>query len=241
MRIALCISGYFNSTKDKSSRGLDGFNHIKNHILHNKNVDIFIHSWDINSKIEIENLYAPYLKESFFEPQIDFKPIYFENNLDIFKPHGTPFWNVLSQYYSVQKSFELCYNTSKKYDCVIKARFDLGRINRKASGNSKQNPYAVQCINFDISLNMNNLYMADWQYINSEGPADMWFYSGYQNMKNFTKVFDILSKDIRTESEFEIWAGDNDGGIVNAIKGWKWFFIKTNLWEKKSLLPTYWE
>ena len=111
MRIALCISGYFNSTKDKSSRGLDGFNHIKNHILHNKNVDIFIHSWDINSKIEIENLYAPYLKESFFEPQIDFKPIYFENNLDIFKPHGTPFWNVLSQYYSVQKSFELCYNT----------------------------------------------------------------------------------------------------------------------------------
>ena len=36
-----------------------------------------------------------------------------------------------------------------KYDCVIKARFDLGRINRATSGPGKINPYACQCIKFD--------------------------------------------------------------------------------------------
>lgn len=60
-------------------------------------------------------------------------------------------------------------------------------------------------------------------------------------MKHFSNIFNLLSNDIRVDSEYEYWCGPNDGGIVNAIKGWKWFLIQTGLWDKKELLPTYWE
>lgn len=243
MKIALCISGYFNSSRDKSSLGIDGYEHIKKHILDGNDVDVYIHSWDTENKEVIENLYSTLIKKSVFEPQIDFKPLFVKNGLDTLPVHSgaTPFWNVFSQYYSVQKSFEFMVESNVEYDSVIKARFDLGRINRDTSGPGRGNPYPVQCINFKKEYDMNHFFMADWQYLETEGPADMWFYSNKENMSNFAKVFDILSEDIKINSEYQKWAGKNDGGIVNTTKGWKWFMIKTGLWEKKALLPTFWE
>ena len=66
------------------------------------------------------------------------------------------------------------------------------------------------------NLDMNNFYIADWQYLETEGPADMWFYSNYENMRNFGDVFNILSNDIKAGSPYETWAGGTDGGIVNS-------------------------
>ena len=40
---------------------------------------------------------------------------------------------------------------------------------------------------------MSYFYTADWPRFNC-GPADMWFYSGYKNMKNFTKIYDDFNK-----------------------------------------------
>lgn len=241
MKIALCLSGYFNSSKDNTSLGIDGFYHIKKHILDGNDVDIFIHSWDIENKNTIEELYSNYIKNCIFEPQIDFKPLFIKNGLNKLPPHGTPFYNLFSQYYSVQKSFELMSDSNIDYECVIRARFDLGRINRKTSGMNGNNSYAVQCINFNPNLDMNKFYMADWQYIETEGPADMWFYSNKKNMINFTKLFEILSNQIQVGSKYQEWTGNSDGGMVNGIKGWKWFLMQTGLWDKKELLPTYWE
>lgn len=48
MKIALCLSGYFNSKKNPNSFGLDRFKYIKKEILNKYNVDVYIHSWDIN-------------------------------------------------------------------------------------------------------------------------------------------------------------------------------------------------
>lgn len=240
-KIALCLSGYFNSQKATNSFGEDGFEHIKKHILDGNDVDVYIHSWDIKNMDTIKSLYGNLIKNSIFESQIDFKPLFYKNKLDSFTSHGTPFWNIFSQYYSVQKSFELMVNSEVNYDCVIKARFDLGRINRNTSGPGRGNPYAVQCINFNPNFDMGYFYMADWQYLDTEGPADMWFYSNLENMKKFNKVFDVLSNDIRVGSSFQTWAGTSDGGMVNAIKGWKWFLMKTELWDKKKTLTTYWE
>ena len=241
MKIALCLSGYFNSPKSPNSFGQDGFEYIKKHILNGNKVDVFIHSWDISNKDIIERLYGNIIKDSIFETQIDFKPIFNQNGLDKFPSHGTPFWNIFSQYYSVQKSFELMINSEVNYDCVIKSRFDLGRINRETSGPGRANPHPVQCIDFNPNLDMTNFYIANWQYLETEGPADMWFYSNYENMIKFSDVFNILSKDIKVGSPYENWAGSNDGGMVNAIKGWKWFLTKTKLWEKKQPLHTVWE
>lgn len=243
MKIALCLHGYFNSSRDITSLGRDGYAHIKKQILDGNDVDIYIHSWDLDNKQDIESLYGDLIKKSVFEPQIDFKPLFEKNNLHTYpmREGATPFWNVFSQFYSVQKSFELMNESKINYDCVIKSRFDLGRINRNSSGPGLGNPYPVQCINFSPNYDMKNFYMANWQYLDTEGPADMWFYSNKQNMDNFLTIFDIISEDVRIGGEYQKWAGDNDGGLVNTIKAWKWFLIKTGLWEKKALLETTWE
>ena len=44
MKIALCLHGMFDSSMDTTSNGLDGFAHIKKHILDKGDVDVFIHS-----------------------------------------------------------------------------------------------------------------------------------------------------------------------------------------------------
>jgi hypothetical protein len=247
MKIALCLSGYFNSSRDLTSLGVDGFDHINKNILSGNDVDVFIHSWDIENEENIKKLYSPYCKKHVFEKQKDFVPLYKDNKLDIV-PHraeATPYWNVFSQFYSVQECFKLCSKYEEvnnfKYDIIIRARFDLGRINRNTSGPHLGNPHPVQCINFDKSLCMDYFYMANWQYLETEGPADMWFYSNSDNMKNFCRIFDILSNDVYVGSEYQKWAGNNDGGMLNTIKSWKWVFIKTGLWDKKSLLNTSWE
>lgn len=243
MKIALCLHGYFNSSRDLSSLGVDGYHHINKHILHNNDVDIYIHSWDLSNQDTVESLYGSKIKNCVFEQQIDFKPLFFENNLHTYpiRDGATPFWNVFSQFYSVQKSFELMQKSSTYYNCVIKSRFDLGRINRNTSGPGLGNPYPVQCINFNPNYNMDFFYMANWQYLETEGPADMWFYSSKENMLPFTKIFDTMSNDIKIGSDYQNWAGENDGGLVNTIKAWKWFLIKTGLWDKKALLDTFWE
>jgi hypothetical protein len=242
-KIALCLHGYFNSSRDTSSLGVDGYNHIQKHILQNNDVDVYIHSWDLDNAHLIDSLYKSITKNRIIEPQIDFKPLFQRNNLHTYpiREGATPFWNVFSQFYSVQKSFELMIESGVKYDCIIKSRFDLGRINRNTSGPGLGNPFPVQCINFSPEYNMNGLYMADWQYLDSEGPADMWFYGNAEIMNNFSKVFDIIADDVKIGSEYQQWAGENDGGLVNTIKAWKWFMVKTGIWERKITLETVWE
>ena len=67
MKIALCLSGYFNSPKSPNSFGEDGFEYIKKHILNGNTVDVFIHSWDISNKDIIERLYDNLIKDCPFE------------------------------------------------------------------------------------------------------------------------------------------------------------------------------
>jgi hypothetical protein len=51
--------------------------------LDGNDVDVYIHSWDTKNKEVIENLYSTLIKKSVFEPQIDFKPLFVKNGLDI--------------------------------------------------------------------------------------------------------------------------------------------------------------
>lgn len=251
MRIALCLSGYFNSKKNPNSFGSDGFEYIYKEILKKHNVDVYIHSWDLDHEEIILELYRKWLVDCLFEKQIDFKPLFYENQLDEYSIHHSPFYNSFSQYYSVQKSFEILKNKGKKYDCVIKSRFDLGRINR--SGNSPliniyrmikgmRYLYPVQCINLNLDYDMRKFYCAKWsnKEFELEGPADMWFYSNQSNMEKFSNVYDFLSKEIKKDSEFEKWAGEDNGGPVNVIKGWKWFLMNYGLWDIKVPVKSKW-
>lgn len=230
-KTAICISGYFDSLVDKSSKGVDGYNHLKNHVFSKTDVDVYIHSWDLNNKDKILDLYGDKIKTHIFEPQINFEP--YVTGVDYVNNPRSSQSRLLSQYYSVQKSFELLYSTNQHYDCVIKTRFDVGRINRNTPGTPVEN------INFNPLLPMDKFYLADWSYFESEGPADMWFYSNYKNMRHFCDIYNLILKDMVPGGEMEKWAGSSDGGILNGIKCYKWFLIQKGLWNIKSPLQTY--
>lgn len=247
MKVALCLHGYFNSLSDSTSKGDDGFLHLKKHVLSKVDTDVFIHSWDLDNRDRIIELYKDHIVDYTFEEQLDFSTEITDNNLHLLQtPQGYVSPEIIfSHLYSVQKSFEFDQLKNNDYDIVIKSRFDVGRINR-GSTDPGTGAEPVQCITFDPSLDMNRFYMAYWKYLDSEGPADMWFYSNQKNMLEFERIYTMIKEDLRVDptnltSEFSSWAGAEDGGIFNTIKAYKWFLLKSGLWDKKQLLKTTWE
>ena len=292
-KIAVCLSGYFDSLKDLTSRGHDGYEYIKKHILDhsskNCEVDVFFHNWEPHLEKEICRLYNP--QRHLVEPQIDFIKISEEHGVsrqDLDPRNQLGNWSVnssvgsgyvgperiLSQHYSVQKSFQLMraheVENSFRYDCVVKTRFDLGRINRQTSGPGQQNPWASQCIDFNINYDMGKFYQVYWDLFN-EGPADMWFYSSSENMECFTSLYDkVLTEYLQKGSEYsaavtggwpessynnyrtnEVFKPQEERDaqlhkypphlVVNAILLMKWFLMEHNLWKNSVLLKTVWE
>tara|TARA_R110002020_G_scaffold125648_1_gene282975 strand:- start:812 stop:1522 length:711 start_codon:yes stop_codon:yes gene_type:complete len=236
MKIALCLHGKFDSLTDSSSKGNDGYEHIKNRILSKCNPDIFVHSWDEQEKENILGLYKP--KGYKFQKQINFSPL--TQHLGIIpNPPRTPN-TILSHFYSVSESIKLACEKDN-YDIIIKARFDLGRINRRTSGpQNAENPFPVQCITFDPHLNMNQLHMANWQYLDSDGPADMWFYSSGKNMSHLKDLYSFALKCFDLNSAYTK-SLDSLNDLPNAVKLYKAFYIEKQLWEKKNLINTIFE
>ncbi len=241
MKIALCLHGMFNSSMDKKSNGLDGKDYIQKHILDKGDVDVFIHSWDVDKQELIETLYQP--KIAVFEKQKDFSEIVSERRLDTLDRCPRSPQSVLSHLYSVTECLKLLHKSDVPYDVVIKSRFDLGRINRDTSGPGIGNPYPVQCINFQTDIEPDKIYMANWNHFHM-GPADMWFYGSSSIMENFTTLYDALYAEMYIGSDFHQFAKsieNNDGDISNSIAFYKWWMIKTGLWDKRVTLDTVWE
>jgi hypothetical protein len=241
MKIALCLHGLFDSTQDSTSNGLDGHEHIKKHILSKGNVDVFIHSWEVEKVGLIKSIYKP--KSASFEKQKDFSELIKERGLD--KLNGCPRspQSVLSHLYSVNKVIDLAFNYGEDYDIIIKARFDLGRINRNTSGPGRGNPYPVQCINFQADIEKDKIYMANWNHFHM-GPADMWFYGSTNVMKNFTNLYQSLEEQMEIGSDFHKFAigiENNEGDLSNSIAFYKWWMIQNGLWENRINLETQWE
>jgi hypothetical protein len=241
MKVALCLHGLFDSSTDINSKGLDGYNHIKKHILDVVDTDVFVHSWEIEKLDEITKLYNP--KSSIFEGQKDFTSIVNKNKLNTLSaPPRAPF-NVLSHLYSVTESVKLAFKSEVEYDIIIKARFDLGRINRNTSGPGKGNPYPVQCINLQTDIEKDKIYMANWQHFNM-GPADMWFYGSPKIMNPFTSLYKSVENNMKLDSEFHKFATsieNNPNDLSNSIAFYKWWMIKNGLWDKRIKLDTIWE
>ena len=241
MKIALCLHGLFNSTQDPNSLGFDGYEHIKKNILDKGDVDVFVHSWEEDKADLIEGMYNP--KIMVFEKQKDFSDIINERGLD--KLNGVPRspQSVLSHLYSVSEAMKLPSQTNERYDVVIKARFDLGRINRRTSGPGLGNPYPVQCINFNPNIEADKIYMADWNHFHM-GPADMWFYGSEQTMNHFKNLYQTLEEQMYISSDFHKFAIDienNEGDLSNSIAFYKWWMIQNGLWDNRINLQTIWE
>jgi hypothetical protein len=242
MKIALCLHGMFSSTQDSTSSGFDGYEYIKKHILDKGDVDIFVHSWEPDKKDLIEGMYNP--KKAIFEEQKDFTSLIIERGLNNLEGYPRSPQSVLSHLYSVTEVMKLPHQqTGIKYDIIIKARFDLGRVNRSTSGPGLANPYPVQCINFQTDIEKDKIYMANWNHFKM-GPADMWFYGTPYVMVEFTSLYSKLEEQMKIDSEFHKFATDiegNYGDLSNAIAFYKWWMIQNELWNNRINLDTIWE
>ena len=87
---------------------------------------------------------------------------------------------------------------------------------------------------------MNQLHMANWQYLDSDGPADMWFYSSGENMSHLKNLYKFALKCFDLDGAYaKSLKTLND--LPNAIKLYKAFFIEKGLWQKKNLINTIFE
>jgi hypothetical protein len=241
MKIALCLHGMFDSPMDTTSNGIDGREYIQKHIMDRGDVDVFIHSWDLEKQGLIEAIYQP--KKAIFEPQKDFSKLIKERGLDTLEGCPRPPQSVLSHLYSVTEVMKLPFQTNERYDVVLKARFDLGRINRNTSGPGLGNPYPVQCINFNPNIEADKLYNANWNHFHM-GPADMWFYGSEQTMNHFKNLYQTLEEQMVIGSDFHKFAigiENNEGDLSNSIAFYKWWMIGNGLWENRINLQTIWE
>lgn len=249
MKVALCIHGYFNSNYDRTSLGENGYRYIKKTIINRFNPDIYIHSWDQQNKNQINRLYNPV--QSIFEDQIDFSEQIKKNGLSKLENQPRPPQTVFSHLYSVSKVISLCLDSNINYDLIIKARFDLGQINRLNTsplislysylrGNGRI--YPVQCIAFPEKILNHKLYLAFWEKFD-EGPADMWFYGSREIMKPFAKLFEKLKKDFTVTSGYYKFCYEKSNCpliLSNAIYYYKYFMIQNGLWTKLTPLKSKW-
>ncbi|MAC34617.1 MAG: hypothetical protein CME38_13590 [Haliea sp.] len=198
MKIALCMSGYL-------SGGFESFNYIKDKLLDKFDIDIFIHTWDVENENVIKQLYGNHTKGIKVQNQYDFK-----KESELLEGNWTnapsPKLNVLSSAYGRKQSIALKSNYEKEnnfeYDWVIYARFDLGVRDLHQCNSTGVNP-AYRCceIVFDPSFNNKYFYSKYWNQHN-QGFADMWFYSNSRNMDIFATYYDRIFIYMKENSEY---------------------------------------
>lgn len=191
MRIALCLSGQARFVEQGYNEVLYPF------ILKDNNIDIFIHTWDIN-KTQIGSqflagdrhpvgepitvnlidktlkLYNP--KKHIVEPQQQF-PIF------PWAPNHMPGFyskNVYSMFYSIHQSNKLKseyeIENNFKYDWVIRSRFDI-MLNSK--------------INFN-EFNNNVINNPNGCFNNEKGYTDCFAFSNSKNMDVYSDTYNYI-------------------------------------------------
>lgn len=242
MKVALVLHGLFNSNYDKNSLGLDGYKHIEKNILLNHDVDVYAHSWDIEKKNTILELYKPFKFE--FEEQKKYDIEINKNFLNNVKNPPRPPHAILSHFYSIQKAMNLIGERWNDYDCIIKSRYDLGRINRNTSGPMFNQKYPVQCINLLKNIESDKFYRAEWSdRLEAQGPPDMWFYGSPTVMEFFMKIYDTLISEVVYDSiintDYYKYIENFKLDFLSSVSYYKFLIHKYNLKEVK--LQGTWE
>ena len=122
-RLALCLSGQPRSY-------FEAYQYVKKNLLDHFNVDVFIHSWKANNRLnqlkiyeELSAIYSPSFLQ--FDNELDSNI-----NSDMIVPNAShPANFCTSMFYSVYKAdqFRITSETlsNKKYDFIVRSRFDL--------------------------------------------------------------------------------------------------------------------
>lgn len=120
MVVALCLSGLSRNYQKT-------YPALKKYFLDNNEVDIFFHTWDVQDRnqqpVDKVRLIEIYQAKSYtMEPPINFQfpELYHQRNFNMRDING-----LLSMFYSIKQSNFLKNKTGKKYDQVVRCRFDI--------------------------------------------------------------------------------------------------------------------
>jgi len=173
MKVAFCLHGLAGGKNDKGEPvewNKIAYPLFKTHILDKNNADVFIHSWTVDLKDELVQLYKP--RKYIFEQQI------------MFDKAATYKHSIYSRWYSLKKVVELKQKyeleNNFKYDCVMITRFDLG---------------FYRDVNFN-EFDMNYFYAPTWEesICWREGIEDLWFFSNSEFIDKFSTLYDYLDQ-----------------------------------------------
>lgn len=193
MKVALCFYGLLGGIKGKSGEGIGNskdvldlaFPQFKKHILDNNDVDVFIHSWDVNLKQEIVELYNPVSTK--FENQ---KLFYISPPLENTKRVQNHF----SRWYSCQEVVKL----KTKYEEENKFEYDFVALSR-------------QDIAWQVDVNFSEFdndcfYVPNWrQQFTGERMGyphggykkslqDIWCFSNSKYINEFVEIYDKINE-----------------------------------------------
>jgi len=262
-KIALCMSGYFGSTRDPNSDGKVASDYIKRVLLDKYDIDIFIHTWDVDRKDEISEIYEKNLKDMVVQPQYNFDK---ETKLLEGDWSNSPTTKLvtLSQAYGRQKSIKIKKEYEDEnnfvYDWVIYARFDLGLRDVPTA----QPKYRCCEIKFDSEYDNRYLYSKYWNQMN-QGFADMWLYSNSKTMDIYSEYYDYIFKYMKLDSDYiraitndwpdsnledefsnEIFRKNKSNNNIKIPLNWslgnnhtmlKWFLIEKKIYPNKLRFP----
>ena len=186
-RIALCL---FGSTgyKQKLGRGnqinlekysiQEPLKSIHKNIVLPHNCDVFIHSWSVENKDLIIQIFNPV--NFLFETHKQFdKDIASKKNATLSRFYSELMSNELKMSYEKRKNF--------RYDVVIHSRMDIIWFNKM---NIIQKPNTFFASNWNSSINDNNL--GPFNKLNhhqSFALHDWWFYSDSNSMDKFSDIY----------------------------------------------------
>jgi len=204
MKIALCLYGNYNNSRDQHA-GDKGYEYIKKKFL-GYEPDVYIHSYEPSNRFKFHTLFKP-IDYQYEDPK-DFKLLmqqagvsqeYFDEGFD--RLHS-PYYNAkiassLAFFYSRAQSVRMACMMDE-YDWIITSRFDLGTID--ANSNRK---FKVSLTDFDPNLDPEFIYSAMWDQLNA-GLADQWFFSKPENMENLVSIYEYaISEYLKPGSIYE--------------------------------------
>ena len=174
MKTALCLFGIVGGTSGKDGKGesIDpgiAFGYYLRNILAGNDVDVFFHTWSVEHKDKLVELYNPvkYIAE---------KQIQFNHNPYTHQAH--------SRWYSTQKSINLVWEHGfEKYKMIMLSRFDVAFFNRVDF--SEYNPEYFYASHWnDVGNRMNH----------QMGFLDLWFFGGTGIMAGFGQLYNRIDK-----------------------------------------------
>ncbi len=199
MKIAVALSGYFNtiSTNDLST-GARTVLRLRD-LFKDHDVDYYIHSWDEKFESEICDSYEP--KKYIIEPQIDFNEValkngisqeWFDENFDRKNSlySRATIHNSLSFLYSRSQALKLIKKDDYEWVCVM--RLDLGH----------RGPDDVNFPHkFDFSSDNSKIYSPFWNQLNC-GLGDMWTITNTQVAREIENIYDRALKYYKPNSSY---------------------------------------